>query len=44
MEQVVTINDKHLEKHEQQGGDKPLAGAQITKPEDRVASSAWRSF
>jgi hypothetical protein len=30
----VTINDKHLEKHEQQTGDKPLAGAQITKSED----------
>jgi hypothetical protein len=31
---VVTINDKHLEKHEQHTGDKPLDGAQITKPED----------
>jgi hypothetical protein len=31
---VTTSNDKHLEKHEQKGGDQPLAGAQITKPED----------
>ena len=31
---MTTSNDKHLEKHEQKGGDQPLAGAQITKPED----------
>lgn len=31
---MTTGNDKHLEKHEQKGGDQPLAGAQITKPED----------
>jgi hypothetical protein len=30
----VTTNDQHLEKHEQKGGDQPLAGAQITKAED----------
>ena len=31
---MTTPNDKHLEKHEQKGGDQPLAGAQITKAED----------
>ena len=32
----MTGNDKHLEKHEQNGGEQPLAGAQITKREDSV--------